>query len=254
MTNTLLPIRISPHALLAALVAVSYTPRNDSAQTREEFRQVLKQAGFTDESELLAALGNEIGKPEALFRGQGVSIHLQANSIVFNGIEGKKVDSNANAEYNDEYIGWSRYFPILQQVLSLLHSTGAVTDFSHTAVRYINALPNLPLNEQLQVKMPSLGNLPLPSSTLYRATFTDVRVIESGQTFEVELSLADQQRVAGRTGKQSVFDVTVRANTTGLDLSTIFQRLSDAHTCEKQVFFGLLDSDYLESLNPVYIQ
>ena len=252
MANTPLPIRISPHALLAALVAVSYTPQGSAEQTREAFQKALQQAGFTDESHLLAALGAKAGTPEVLFRGQGVSVQLQASTIVFNGVEGRKSGNDTAAEPADEYIEWARYFPVIRQVLTLLHATEAATDFPHLAVRYINALPGLPLNEQLLVKLPPLGSLPPPASSLYRATFASVRTDENGPAFEVELSLADQQRVAGRTGKHSVFDVTVRAPTAGLGLEALLLHIDEAHTCEKQVFFGLLEPGYLGSLQPVY--
>ncbi|HEX8656047.1 MAG TPA: TIGR04255 family protein [Hymenobacter sp.] len=252
MTHAPLPIRINPHALLAALVAVSYTPQSSADQTREAFRQVLQQAGFTDESNLMAALGAKLGTPDVLFRNQGVSVQLQASAIVFNGVLGKKAGNDTAAEPADEYIEWARYFPVIQHVLTLLHNTGAASDFPHTAVRYINALPGLPLNDQLRVKLPSLGSLPVPDSALYRATFAEVRIAENGPVFEVELSLADQQRVAGRTGKQSVFDVTVRAPTSGLNLDALLRHIDEAHTCEKQVFFGLLEPGYLDSLQPVY--
>lgn len=252
MTHAPLPIRINPHALLAALVAVGYTPQTSIEQTREAFRQALQQGGFTDESQQVAALGKKTGIPDALFRGHGVSVRFQASAIVFNGIEGRKGVNEAADEPADEYIGWPRYFAVIKQALTLLHNTGAASDFPHTAVRYINALPDLPLNDQLQVKLPTLGNLPSPTSTLYRATINDVRTEESGQAFEVELSLGDKQRVAGRTGKQSVFDITVRAPTTGLELALLLHHINEAHTCEKQVFFGLLDPGYLESLKPVY--
>lgn len=252
MANTPLPIRITPHALLAALVAVGYAPHISADQTRETFRQALQQAGFTDESHLLAAIGAKAGAPDALFRKQGVSVQLQASAIVFNGVEGRKAGNDTAAEPADEYIEWGRFFPVIRQVVTLLHATGAAVDFPHTVVRYINALPGLPLSKQLRVQLPPLGSLPPPASSLYRATFPEVQPIEGGPTFEVELSLADQQRVAGRTGKHSVFDVTVRATTAKLNLDTLLQRIDEAHTCEKHVFFSLLEPGYLKSLQPVY--
>lgn len=252
MAKTPLPIRINPHALIAALVAVSYSPQGSIEQTIEAFRQVLQQAGFVDESHLVAALEDKPGTPKALFRGQGVSVQLQASAIVFNGVEGKKAGNDTAAEPADEYIEWVRYFPIIQQVLTGLYNTGAAVNFPHLVVRYINALPGLPLNEQLRVKLPPLDSLPTPTSALYRATFAEVQTTENGTAFEVELSLADQQRVAGRTGKHSVFDVTVRAPTVGLTLEALLQRVDEAHTCEKQVFFGLLEPGYRDSLQPVY--
>ena len=248
MANSTLPIRITPHALLSALVAVGYTPSQNAEAAGAAFRDALLVAGFTDESQLAETLAGAGPSGGSLFRGQQVSLQIQDKVLIFNSAKaGEDESSSPNAaEPPDIYLGWKQYFPVICQVLGLLQATGQVAGFSSVAVRYINALPNLPLNDQLRVKLPPLGVLPSPASTFYRATFADV------MGFEVVLSLADGQRVAGRTGPQSVFDITVRTAIAGLDTAALFRRIDEAHTCEKQVFFDLLDPVYLASLRPEY--
>ena len=247
MTKTSLPIRITPHSLLATLVAVGYTPRENTEVAYAAFAEALQKAGFTDESQLAETLAEPGNAGDSLFRGQQISLQVQKKVLIFNSAKINGSNAPDSAEPPDIYLGWQQYFPIICQVVSLLQATEQVAGFSSIAVRYINALPNLPLNDQLRVKLPPLGVLPNPASTFYRATFADVT------GFEVVLSLADGQRVAGRTGPQSVFDITVRTPTAGLDTAALFRRIDEAHTCEKQVFFGLLDPSYLASLQPEYV-
>lgn len=231
MPTTLLPVRITPHALLETLVEVSYTPRTAPELALGTFHHVL-QPDFKYERQLMGLFDQGTSQTEALFQGQGVLLRVRSGSLVFNCLEG-------------EYLGWNKYFSIIQQVIRRLHATKEIADFPQISVRYINALPGVLLNEQLQVKLPPLGGLPSPESTQYRATIV-------ADDFRIVLNLADNQRVPGRTGVRSVFDISVRAKTTTSDLDSLFQRLDQAHAREKEVFFGLLDPAYLDSLQPEY--
>lgn len=244
MAQTPLPTRITPHALLATLVEVQYTPRTHAELALGAFHQALEAVGFAYERQLMGLLEQRThDAAEPLFQGQGVSLRIRPDRLLFNCVSAAETPMPGK---KDEYLGWTPYFEVIQKVVTQLHHTGQIAAFSAVSVRYINALPGLQLNEQLQVKLPPLGELPPPETTFYRATFADVR------GFQVALSLADNQRVPGRQEVRSVFDVTVRAATVGADLPTLFQRLDAAHTCEKEVFFGLLDPTFLATLQPEY--
>lgn len=232
MASSPLPIRITPHALLETFVEVYYTPRTHSELALGEFYRVL-QPDFTYERQLMGVVEHRINPAEALFQGQGVLLRVRPGSLVFNCVEGK-------------YLGWPQYTKIIQEVVTRLYNTKEIADFPRIGVRYINALPGVLLNEQLQMKLPALGGLPTPESTQYRAT------IASPDGFHIVLNLADNQRVPGRPGVRSVFDISVRAETITADLAQLFQRLDQAHTREKEVFFGLLDPGYLAQLQPEY--
>lgn len=232
MATSSLPIRITPHALLETLVEVQYTPRTHFELALGAFHRVL-QPDFVYERQLMGLFDPGTTPTEALFQGQGILLRVRPESLIFNCIEG-------------QYLGWHHYFDIIEQVVRRLHGTSEIAAFTAISVRYINALPGVLLNEQLQVKLPLLGGLPTPQSTQYRAT------IAADDGLLIVLNLADNQRIPGRTGVRSVFDVTVRADTTSDDLPRLFERLNQAHTREKEVFFGLLDPEYLTSLQPEY--
>ena len=61
-----------------------------------------------------------------------------------------------------------------------------------------------------------------------------------------ELVETEQQRTA------SLIDIDVSLEQEHLHNSTIINTLDVAHTIEKELFFGLLKSDFLATLNPEY--
>lgn len=246
MPDKKLPIRISPHALLATLVEVRYTLGKPLALALGEFAQVL-QPDFAFEDQLMGLVEQQTKQPaEPLFYGQGMSVGIRPDGLLFNCVS---ATATPPAGSNGDYLGWTRYFELIQEVVARLHGTGAVAEFSGLAVRYVNALPGIELNKQLQIQLPTLGSLPAPDSTFYQATFSDE---PSG--FQIALQLTDRQQVPGQQGLSSVFDITVRAATPQADLPTLFARLDQAHTREKEVFFGLLDEEFLALLDPVYAE
>ncbi|MGY2134431.1 TIGR04255 family protein [Hymenobacter sp. HD11105] len=232
MPVTPLPIRITPHALLDTLVEVQYTPRTHAELALGFFHKAL-HPDFTYERQAMELLETGPFSIDAVFQGSGVMLRIQPGRLVFNCLP-------------DQYLGWPIYLPLIQDVVRRLHATGQIADFPRIGVRYINALPGMVLNEQLQVKLPPLGGLPAPESTRYQVTIAD----PAG--FRVGLTLMDNQRVPGRPDVRSVFDVYVQAETVTADLDTLFQRIDQAHTREKEVFFGLLDEQYLKALSPQY--
>lgn len=245
MAKSPLPIRISPHALLATLVEVKYTLLADAdiEQVLGAFQRAL-QPDFVYERELMELVERQTeSSPEPLFYGKGVSIHLHPDHLIFNCISATNTPPPGS---NGDYLGWNQYFEVVQDVIKRLHDTRVIAAFTGIAVRYVNALPGMQLNQQLQIQLPRLGPLPAPDSTFYRATFTDE------QGFNIALMLTDRQQVPGQTELSSVFDITVRAETPQADLPALFARLDQAHTREKEVFFGLLDDEYLAQLEPVY--
>ncbi|TGD80814.1 TIGR04255 family protein [Hymenobacter wooponensis] len=243
MPNKQLPIRISPHALLATLVEVRYTLRKPLELALGEFGQVL-QPDFVYEHQLMELVKQQTKEEaEPLFHGQGISVRIRPEGLLFNCVSATATPPPGS---NGDYLGWTRYFELIQEVLTRLQSTNAVAEYSGLAVRYVNALPGIELNKQLQIQLPTLGSLPEPDSTFYQATFSD----ELG--FRIALQLTDRQPVPGQTGLSSVFDITVRAATPQIELPTLFARLDQAHTREKEIFFGLLDEAFLAQLDPVY--
>ena len=160
MAKTPLPIRITPHALLATLVEVQYTPRTHAELALGAFHQALEAVGFAYERELTGLLEQRTHDSiEPLFQGQGVSLRIRPARLLFNCVSAAEMPTSGK---KDEYLGWTHYFEVIQKVVTQLHRTNQIAAFPAVSVRYINALPGLQLNEQLQVKLPPPGELPPP--------------------------------------------------------------------------------------------
>lgn len=243
-----LPSRITPHALLETLVEVHYTALSYPEVAFGAFYEALK-ADYRYERSLSQAVLEVPGLAvqaagESLFLGhgprEGILFRLRPASIAFN--------------CSGDYVGWNRYFPLIQDVLQRLHATEQITGYPRVGVRYVNALPSESLNDQLHTPLPALlpapyvePGIPAPTSTVYRATLAD----PAG--FRVVLQLADQQPVPGHPDLRSIFDVDViLEDQPTADLSTLFDQIDRTHTREKEVFFGLLHPTYLASLHPEY--
>lgn len=228
-----LPKKISPDALLETYVEIHYTLKSPPEVAFGKFYEALAR-DFDYLRPPAQLLGGQIQtQMEPLFRGHGIQFRLR--------------DGYVGTSCSAAYLGWPAYRKQLAAVLHHLLDTGEIIDFTRIGIRYINALPWRPANEQLVVQLPALpANLTLEQFT-YRAQ------LHTSDGYRVNLMLSDDQRVAGREGPQSLFDVDViweQAHLTGL--TDVLAKLDEAHEREKEVFFGLLNPDFLLSLNPEY--
>ncbi len=232
-----LPLRITPHALLETLVEVHYTARTHPELALGAFHNAVQPeyAYARPVQQLLEGLLAIQQQQEPVFQGEQVQFRVRTGSLAFTTV--------------GEYPGWAAYFGQIQHIVTRLFATGEIAAFSRVGVRYVNALPGVLLNERLRVRLPQLDpTLPTSAaSTFYQATF------QEPPERRLVLTLADQQQVIGRAGLHALFDVDVIIDAPPTNhLSALFTRIDDAHTREKQVFFGLLDPHYLQSLQPEY--
>lgn len=229
----LLPKKITPDALLETYVEVHYELKSPPEVAFGKFYEALIQDFDYLRPPAHFVSGPIQAQTEPLFRGRGIQFRLRENYV--------------GISCSEAYLGWPAYREQLATVLRHLLATSELTCFTRIGVRYINALPWRPANEQLVVQLPVLpANLTLEQFT-YRAQ------LRTDDGYRVNLMLSDDQRVAGREGPQSLFDVDViweQAFFT--DLADVLAKLDEAHEREKQVFFGLLNPDFLRSLSPEY--
>lgn len=235
---TRLPKKITPDALLETYVEVHYTTKSPAEVAFGKFYGALTRdfEYLRPPAHLLnSALGGQIqAQDEPLFRGHGIQFRLREGFV--------GVSSSA------EYLGWSTYRQRLGQVLRHLADTGEITAFTRVGLRYINALPWRPANEQLLVQLPTLPSGLTLEQFRYRAQ------LRTDDGYQVNLMLSDDQRVAGREGPQSLFDLDIIWEHEPLvTLPEVVAKLDETHEREKEIFFGLLNPDYVvASLNPEY--
>lgn len=237
MTN--LPTKITPDSLLETFVEVRYTllAQANGIKLEESFGPVLAPdfiiAQPAPPADGTPPLDNE--PDEVLLYGQGIIFRIRTDSISFTCSEG--------------YLGWPQYQLLIQQVLTRIFQTGRISKFTRLGLRYINALPWAPLNQQLQVKLPDLPGLSTPEHTLYQTT------LRTPDGYRVVLVLTDRPDAVEETsGPVSLFDVDIMWEPAQpiTELAELFHQIDRAHTREKEVFFGLLSPEFLRELNPQY--
>ena len=234
---TRLPKKITPDALLETYVEVYYTTKSPAEVAFGKFYEVLTQDFdyLRPPAQVLnSVLGGQIQtQDEPLFRGQGIQFRLR--------------DGFVGISCSAEYLGWPLYRQRLSQVLQHLTVTGEILAFTRVGLRYINALPWRPANEQLLVQLPTLPTGLIVEQFRYWAQ------LRTDDGYQVNLMLSDDQRVVGREGPQSLFDLDIIWEHGPLaTLSEVLAKLDETHQREKEVFFGLLNPAYLASLNPQY--
>ena len=235
---TKLPKKITPDALLETYVEIHYTTKSPAEVVFGKFYEALRTDFdyLSPPAKILNSLmgGGQIqSQDEPLFRGHGVQFRLR------NGFVGVSCSA--------DYIGWETYRQRLGRILYLLVSTNEITAFTRVGLRYINALPWRPTNEQLLVQLPTLPTGLHQEQFLYRAQ------LRSNDGYLINLMLSDDQRVAGREGPQSLFDLDIIWDQSPMPtLAEVLTKLDETHHKEKEVFFGLLNPDYLASLKPEY--
>lgn len=231
------PKKITPDALLEAYVEVHYTTKSPSEVAFGKFHSALitEFDYLRPPAQVLNSLmGAQIqAQDEPLFRGQGVQFRIREGFV--------GISCSAN------YLGWERYRQQLERILKHLDAAEEITAFNRIGLRYINALPWRPANEQLLVQLPALPTGLRLEQFRYRAQ------LRTDDGYRVNLMLSDDQRVAGRDGPQSLFDLDIIWDLYSLaTLSEVMTKLDETHDKEKEVFFGLLHPDYLASLKPEY--
>ncbi|RZK37042.1 MAG: TIGR04255 family protein [Hymenobacter sp.] len=228
-----LPKKITPDALLEAYVEVHYTTKSPSEVAFGKFYAALI-ADFEYLQPPTQMLGGQIQlQDEPLFRGQGVQFRVREGFV--------------GVSCSADYLGWKLYRQQLERILKHLIDTGEIVACNRIGLRYINALPWRPANEQLLVQLPTLPTGLRMEQFRYRAQ------LSTDDGYRVNLMLSDDQRVAGREGPQSLFDLDIIWDQSSLTaLPDILAKLDDTHHKEKEVFFGLLNPTYLASLKPEY--
>jgi len=235
-TMNRLPKKITPDSLLDTFVQVHYS----LSIAKEEMLIAVRSLLAPDFSviEPTAELEDVGVKPdETMLFGQGIVFRVRENLTSFTCSEG--------------YLGWPRYSQLIKQVIQRMYDAGWIVEFPRVSVRYINALPWAPLNQQLRVTFPALPNLPAPSHTYYQTNLTT----EEG--FQILIALTDHPEAIEKEkneGPFSLFDVGVMRTTPSplKNLTELSSLLDKIHSIEKEVFFGLISPEFLVKLNPEY--
>jgi uncharacterized protein (TIGR04255 family) len=170
------------------------------------------------------------------FVNEQVTIRLADRLLVFNSLE--------------KYPGWKAYFHCISDVLKMLFEKGLVKSISRIGLRYISEYPGMSVLEVMKER-PVLS---LPQGVGQNITYrTEIR----NEDYTIVLNVADRVTKQGVILPESFFslidiDVFKEFAHPLPDVETVLSVTDHLHKIEKEVFFGILKEDYIQSLNPEY--
>jgi uncharacterized protein (TIGR04255 family) len=237
-----LPKKLSPHLLLETFVEVHFETWLPSEVVFGSFYKALasRYTYVPGQAQTVAVPNAQESlqlrtQQESMFLGEETVLRIRDGHVSFNSVDGR-------------YLGWEQYSQVIQWVLIQLLKTNEIKHFTQVGIRYINGLPWRPFNEQLRVQLLNLPGQPEPERTHIQ---TSLRTVDG---LVVNLTVTDQHPVFSQREKQTLFDIDVVWLVTEpiTDITILFERLKHVHEREKEIFFGLLNEDFLATLAPEY--
>jgi len=192
-----------------------------------------------DQPSVFLSLGNtQLGfQPHPnIYTYDFVRLQITDNALIFNII--------------GPYTGWTPFFEVIQKTIWALTGSDKITAYTRVGLRYISEFPNLKIFEKIGAKC----KIELPGWQNQRNTVFKTEIWNTDHT--VVINLANQ--VVRDTTKSELFFSLV-----DIDVFHVFkmpeqehlrliQRTDVLHNIEKETFFGLLNDDFIASLNPQY--
>ena len=176
------------------------------------------------------------GNESVQFVNESVKIQLADRSLVFNSL--------------DIYPGWRQYSKCINDVLDNLFKKGVLKSISRIGIRYISEYPSMSIFEVMNER-PVLS---LPHGEGQNITYrTEVRKDD----FTIVLNVADRVSRQGGVLSEAFFslidiDVFSAFPHPLTNPEAVLEATDNLHKIEKEVFFGILKAEYIETLNPEY--
>ena len=236
-----LPKKIDSRCIKDAIVEVRYTSPfpfeilvgyifQNLDETYTYTNRSLSNPDFNQVDGINIRIGNQY-----LFFNDKIKLQIQPNSFIFNCLK--------------EYILWPDYINEIERVLVQILKIDEIKLFTRIGVRYISEFENINFMETLN----------------FSFTFNQPDTISKTFSFKSEFAKDDchvilqinnlLKRVDQDNTTYSQIDIDVINQNLNIDannVETLLIEINKLHTIEKELFFGLLRADFLQSLNPIY--
>lgn len=203
-------------------------------------RPLRQQKGVSGTNQQEINLGELIIVPQHFFFDEKVKIQWHQNgSLIFNCI--------------NEYIGWTEYFLFIKKVINRLTEQKIILGFGRIGIRYISEFPNIDIFDKLNLsfKMSGLNNA--ISNGNFRIEWQDSYhqiIANIGSKLPISSIIETSE---GKAEYVSLIDLDIIVQKLEIVKNeSLFELLDDIHTKQKEIFFGLLQDDFLATLNPEY--
>ncbi len=242
------PTKITPDRIKSAIVELKYSSKLPFEVVIGLFYKVLDDT-YTYVNRPMQQFkvdeGQEFGFGiQHIFFNDKIHLHLQPGALVFNGIQ---KDSNST-EY--KYIGWDNYLPEILKILNEIKDQDILESYLRIGIRYNSEYPEIDIR----------------TSTKFNFTFGLPDITSKRFSFSSEFIIDDHRIILQLLNKNSSSDSNIIQPTSAIDIDIIKDNLNiskndfenlipyinSAHDLEKQIFFKLLQPDFINTLNPIY--
>lgn len=247
-----IPKKISPDRIKDAIVEIKYTSKIPFEIVVGLFFNSLDDSyNYTNRPMLNPELpvntqGNiplQISFPltgHSLFYNDKIKIQIQPNSIIFNCL--------------NDYIGWNSYKIEIEKVLEQVSKSSVIEKYVRIGMRYISEYPNIDLQECVKFSF-SFGMKNIKSDTYsFHSEFNwdDFRIILNLNNNLLVISSKETETPNSITPVSLIDIDVISENLAEENLQSLLEKIDKVHTKEKEVFFNLLNNNFLSSLNPQY--
>lgn len=240
-----IPISLNPDPLRDSIIEIRYKSEKDFLLLFNEFYSLVK-----DEFNYIPRNKNQ-NNFSFTPQGGGVLIIIDSNSpLLFNdNIKIKFSDSSITFNCTTEYIGWNKYANAVESIVSLIFKEKLITEVDRIGLRYINEFYDRDIFSIVSkdiINYFSRHNLKVPIE--YRFQYMD----ENDQRILFNII----GKIEDNNSKKllSLIDLDVIKEKLSLNnTDEVIKTLNRLHNTEKEIFFDLLDVDFIEKhYNPRY--
>jgi len=175
-----------------------------------------------------------------LFFTDTIKLDIRPNSLIFNCLNG--------------YKGWDIYKAEIEKTLEQISKIKEIQKYNRIGVRYISEYSETDITNCTKFNF-SFGIPNIMSDTyVFRTEFmsSDLRVILTLQHKTQVLTGKLYNNIA-ETKPISIIDIDVIADNLSIEsYAELLLLIDKIHTTEKEIFFNIMDEEYLKTLNPVY--
>lgn len=181
---------------------------------------------------------DDLSNKKILFYNDNIKFLFSENKLVIN--------------CNEKYESWSIYFSEVKNIFGFFDLNSSVI-ISKIGLRYISEYPEIDLKENMKFE--------------FKFGFPDIK--SNSYSFNTEfnykdsiaiLTIRNQIPFNNKSNKNeiikvSLIDIDIVKDNLNLkinDTKSIFDLIEKSHLYEKEIFFSILNEDFIKSLNPQY--
>jgi uncharacterized protein (TIGR04255 family) len=142
-----------------------------------------------------------------------------------------------------EYTGWTNFHNAATNFLNKVHNVGIISEVNRVGMRFINFFEK-DIFKNVNLKTFINNNEITYKNTQFKTEMTHEHSIST-------LAIANSVEIKNTFG--SIIDIdTFQTKNLGQFFDCKEEILTEMHNNEKELFFSLLKSEFIESLNPIY--